>query len=424
MGVYFIGLRLCLVGEIKKGVGEMRYLYGLVRNRPGMFCGAVALYAVFALTTLNLSLCGHGQAEEITIFPDDERSDITPQASTSETSVWAWGENGYGQLGIGSIVDRKRPVKILRLKDVVDIATGAEYCFALKSDDTVWAWGSNSEGQLGIGTTTPSRARVPVKVKTMSGVIDIACNDRESYFVKSDGTVYACGYNSAGLLGIGTYDDKTTPVKISSLSSVDYVSPSLYHCMALQSDGTVWAWGGIEGVIDYGITPVKVSGLPYQNIIDISCGLNYSLALAKDGEVLAWGNNVNGLLGTSTGNISTPTRIKDFRNVVDIASGLYFNLALKSDGTVWAWGDGQYGQLGIGTTTDKTTPVKISGLSNIVDIACGYSHSLALKDDGTVYAWGDNSAGELGIGTTTTQLTPVQIREVNRVRPSYFNYQI
>src|SRR3989304_5289314 len=108
-----------------------------------MFCGAVALYAVFALTTLNLSLCGHGQAEEITIFPDDERSDITPQASTSETSVWAWGENGCGQLGIG--------------------------------------------------TTTPRRARVPVKVQ-MSGAIDIACN-LASYVVKSDGTVYAWGPN-------------------------------------------------------------------------------------------------------------------------------------------------------------------------------------------------------------------------------------
>ncbi len=305
---------------------------------------------------------------------------------------------------------------------VSPIAGGNWSSLSLKSDGTVWAWGYNSNGQLGDGTTTDRAA--PVQVSGLSGITAVSAGeDSYSLALKSDGTVWAWGSNIYHELGAGVSSDQYTPVQVLDLSGVTAVAAAVAHSLALKSDGTVWAWGlNSDGELGDGTTinrttPVQVSGL--SNITAVSAENGHSLALRSDGTVWAWGSNNVGQLGDgTTTNRTTPVQVGGLSGVTitALAAGWIYSLALASDGTVWAWGSNNMGQLGDGTTTNRTTPVQVGGLSGVTAVASAYESSLALKSDGTVWAWVYNTHGELGDGTTSKRPTPVHVRGLSGVR--------
>ena len=112
---------------------------------------------------------------------------------------------------------------------------------AVKKDGTVWAWGDNYFGQLGDGTT--QRRDTPVKVSGLAGVAAVAAGSGHSLAVKKDGTVWAWGSNVSGELGDGTTQNRRTPVPVSGLTDVVAVAAGYHHSLALKSDGSVWMWG-------------------------------------------------------------------------------------------------------------------------------------------------------------------------------------
>lgn len=236
-----------------------------------------------------------------------------------------------------------------------------------------------------------------------SSTPQILCGDSSSLALKSEGTVWAWGYNEYGELGDGTTMNRSFPVQVSELSDVTAITSGGNYSLALKSNGTVWAWG--NGITD-GLTPIQVNGL--SDVTAIAGGSSRSLALKSDGTVWVWGD------GTTTDS-STPVQVNELSGIIAIACGRWHSLALKSDGTVWAWGYNEAGQLGDGTTTDSSTPVQVSGLSGITAISGGIVHTIALKIDGTVWAWGYNGYGQLGNGTTTNSLIPVQVNELSGV---------
>ena len=83
-------------------------------------------------------------------------------AVAADGTLWAWGWNGYGQLGDGTTTDHQTPVQVPGMADVVAIAGGVVQTLALLRDGTVWAWGWNTSGQLGDGTTTDRSTPVQV----------------------------------------------------------------------------------------------------------------------------------------------------------------------------------------------------------------------------------------------------------------------
>jgi len=309
-----------------------------------------------------------------------------------------------------------------------------------QSAGTVWAWGYNYYGQLGNGTTNtslPYDVTTPGQVGNLTGVVAVAGGAYHTLALKSDGTVWAWGFNGDGELGNGTTTNTTTPVQVrdpndpsGNLTGVVAIAAGFYTSFALKSDGTLWGWGlnrygevgnGTTNITSpYGIyTPVQVINLT--GVVAVASGGNHSFALKSDGTVWAWGSGGYGQLGNGnddpgTGNATNrPIQVVDpsdptgyLTGVAAIASGADHSLALKSDGTVWAWGDNQYGQLGNGSTTPLdgsappgiATPGQVSNLTGIVAISGGGDHCLALKSDGTVWAWGHNIFGELGDGET------------------------
>jgi alpha-tubulin suppressor-like RCC1 family protein len=328
--------------------------------------------------------------------------------TSSQSNVWTWGDNYYGELGIGTQIPSNAPMQISGMSNVTAISGGSGVSMALTSDGNVWTWGINQLGQLGIGTNTGPQ------ICSTSGIYSYACS--------------------------------TTPVQVAGLKGVTAIAAGGYgHAMAMKSDGTVWTWGyNFAGQLGVGqdtytgggpqtciigsssypcsMTPVQVmttTGTPLGNVVAIAAGAYHSMALKSDGTVWTWGLNDLGQLGigTNTTDNNMPVQVPGLSGVVAIAAGAYHSMALTSDGTVWVWGENDYGQLGDGTANGpqtctigsssvpcSMTPVQVMTtagmpLGNVMAIAGGFYHSMALTSDGNVWTWGDNEFGQLGDGT-------------------------
>src|SRR5215208_921824 len=256
-------------------------------------------------------------------------------AVKEDGTAWAWGSNEYGQLGDGTTtIIRTSPVKISGLSGVKDLAGGRQHSLAVKEDGTVWAWGDNYYGQLGDGTTTDRTT--PVQVSGLSSVKDVSSGAFHSLAVKEDGTVWAWGSNGNRALGGGTTTDRTTPVRVSGLSGVKDIAGGFQHSLALKNDGTVWAWGGNGyGQLGSGnyfeyfrTTPGKVSGL--NNVVSVSSGAVHSLAVKDDGTVWTWGRP-----DCCTPDRTIPLQVDGLSGITHAVGGkeisTYYSLVVSSD---------------------------------------------------------------------------------------------
>ena len=337
----------------------------------------------------------------------------------SDGTVWAWGDNYYGQLGNGTLTNSSTAVQVIGLTGITDISGGLYHSIALKNDGTVWAWGYNGSGQLGNGSTGVYSI-APVQTIGLNDAIAITANSNHNIIIKDDNTAWAWGSNSDGQLGDGTTTQRTTPVQTIGLSGVTAVSAGVLHSLALKNDGTLWAWGSnSNGQLGDGTTagrtaPVQTIGL--SGITGIAAGMNFSLALKNDGTLWAWGSNNAGQLGdNTTTNKTTPVQTNGINEIKSIAAGFYHGMALKIDGTVWAWGQNVSGQLGDGTVSQKKIPTEVINLKGVTDIAAGENHSAALKNDGTIWIWGANQYGQLGDGADLYSAEFIQINGINNI---------
>jgi alpha-tubulin suppressor-like RCC1 family protein len=337
-------------------------------------------------------------------------------AIRSDGVAWGWGNNAFGELGIGaSTTDKVLPVVISGLNGGVAIDAGGTHSHSLKDDGTLVGFGDNTNGRIGDGTTTVRY--LPTAITALSAVVAVTSGADHSLFLKGDGSVYASGNNFYGQVGDGSTTTRTAPTLITGVSSVSAVSAGDSFSVVLEQDGTISSWGrNNSGQLGNGNTtnstsPVSVSSI--STATEIAAGFQHALALLADGTVRAWGNNSWGQIGDgywgSSNNRSTAVEVAGLDDVIGIGAGSSFSMALKDDGTVWTWGGNSQGELGDGTTTDRSSPAQIAGLSDIIQIAAGNNHALAMTSDGTVFAWGRNVDGQLGDGTTTNRLSPIEI---------------
>jgi alpha-tubulin suppressor-like RCC1 family protein len=370
-------------------------------------------------------------------------------AARRDGTVWSWGLNFYGALGDGTSFNSAVPVQVLNPADgtpfngVTAVAARDYNSLVLKNDGTVWDWGTNGLGQLGIGTTSMF-SNVPVQVLYLSGVTAIACGGYYNLARTSDGTVWAWGWNYYGQLGNGTTFDSFTPVQVlnpngTPFSGVTAIAAggggSSAHSLALANDGTVWAWGNNEhgqlgdGTTTERHTPVQVlnpDGTPFSGIRAIAAGYDHSVAVKNDGTVWAWGHNDHKQLGVGDGTITeshTPVQLLNpdgtpFSGIATVAAGVWHSLALKSDTTVWAWGFNYNGQLGDGTTTDRDKPVQVLSLGGtsfgvVAAIAAGGNTSLAMV-----------KVLPQKVEPPSLAINTLLAHPANRFRPPLFNLQI
>ena len=296
----------------------------------------------------------------------------------AQGTVWAWGDGIEGQLGNDlQGVFSSVPTPVLRLSNAVTLAASGNSAFAVRRDGTVWAWGDDGAGELGDGQPSVVRT-LPVRVRGLRDVVSIAGGTFSAYALGRDGRVWAWGGNAFGELGAPLRVAGSSRAReVAGVEGVRQLAAGSGAAYALGRDGRVWAWGGNAfgelarpRRLVVSTTPVPIAGLG--RMTAVAAGSYSVFALASDGTVWAWGDDSAGELGTGScmparpGTCAAarrPVEVHDLRNAVAIAAGGNAAYALGADGALWAWGDNTYGQLGDGSTVGSDVPVRVAALS-------------------------------------------------------------
>ena len=309
-------------------------------------------------------------------------------AIKTDGTLWTWGYNDTGQLGInvaGSTTYRTTPVTTFAGgTNWKQVACGAFHTVAIKTDGTLWTWGYNFGGELGINATgtrcTP--------VTTFAGGANwkqVSCANGHTEAIKTDGTLWVWGGNG-GQLGTNDTNTRCTPVTtFAGGTNWKQVFCGYNHTAAIKTDGTLWTWGQNS----YGQLGINATGTRCTPVTTFAGGANWkqvgtrtyqTAAIKTDGTLWNWGGNDNGYLGINvTGNRCTPvTTFAGGTNWKQVAVGFNHMAAIKTDGTLWTWGR-NFGALGDNTTTNRSTPVTtFAGGTNWKQVACGQGFSLAV----------------------------------------------
>jgi filamentous hemagglutinin family protein len=354
----------------------------------------------------------------ITTLAETASMVVTPQVAVggmhtvaikADGTLWAWGNSFYGQLGDGSTVaeySRSSPVQIGT--GYIAVAAGYYHTIALKADGSLWTWGGNYAGQLGIGTSDYLIHSTPIQIAT--GFTSVATSYDSNVAIKADGSLWAWGWSP---------NQHSSPMQIGK--GFASVAAGINHTLAVKSDGRLWAWGDNSyGQIGDGTTIYRSGPIQVGNgVASVQAGGNHTVAIKVDGSLWAWGSNSKGQIGDGTiVDRWSPTQLGS--GFAAIAAGGDHTAAIKADGSLWAWGgnsgnalQGQ-GQIGDGTTIDRWNPVQIDTGYILIDtgyilVAASSSHTAGIKVDGSLWAWGGNGNGQIGDGTTTDRLSPVLI---------------
>ena len=343
-------------------------------------------------------------------------------ATSANVSLYVWGDNSGGQLGIGTTINKSTPTAIsnfLNGRSFAQLVAGTSHSLAIDTLGGLWTWGKNNIGQLGDGTTIDKIS--PVKIGSSSwGGVGTAGNT--SIAVSTTGTLFAWGDNSGYQVGDGTTINRSSPVQISTgyynapaYNSWVAISTRLEvsNSMAIRADRTLWSWGtnnvgqrGDSTTVSRS-SPVQIGNSSWSTIAvtESTCA-----AIDINGRLFTWGLGTSGQLGDGTAaNKSSPVQIGT-SSWSKVSIGTHA-LAIASNGTLWAWGLGTSGQLGDGTTITKSSPVQI-GAGSWTAVAAGIltgAFSAAIDITGKLFAWGLGTVGQIGDGTTISKSSPVQI---------------
>lgn len=341
-------------------------------------------------------------------------------ALKSDGTIWVFGTNNSGLLGDGTLVEKRNyPAKMGTKSDWERVSVFGNFAVAVSRDGTIFAWGNNGFGQLGTGKVEQKNSFI--QVGTDLNWKSIGADGVTPLAIKTDNSVWSWGLNNSGQMGDGSVVNKNFPVRITSIANIQTFSAAASnHTFAIKTDGSLWGWGAnFAGQFGNGTTgqtiPVPTMVGTSTDWKSLSTGSSSTYAIKNDGSLWGWGNYTfkvvqNGTSQTFTQvNSTTPLRIDTDTNWKQIFAGSNTNYGIKTDGSLWAWGYNFSGQLGDSTTTTKENPVRIGISNDWKVVVAGNSHALAQKTDGTLWAWGNNSQGQLGNGTNTTVFYPVKI---------------
>jgi len=184
----------------------------------------------------------------------------------TNSTLWAWGRNNYGQLGLGDTGRKIIPSQIGSGTNWSTVTAGYNHTLAIKTNGTIWSWGQNNYGQLGLGDNT--NRTTPTQVTMATDWSSISAGGYHSLGLKSTGRLWAWGYNFYGQLGLGNTINRNIPCWLGTLST-----PSSLTATVISSSQIDLTWTNVYGENGYKIERKITAGGTYEQIATVNADI-------------------------------------------------------------------------------------------------------------------------------------------------------
>lgn len=362
----------------------------------------------------------------------DHACGLTPQHA-----AWCWGSNADGELGNpavtvpcgeGGEACSAKPVKVSTSVPFAAISAGHGFTCALSTSGVPYCWGDNRFGQLGIGSQAPTGRPAKVGIEGVA-FQSISAGDSHACAVTTAGVAYCWGSNAGGRLGTGgTSGGHTVPVAVGGHLTFRAISAGYFHTCALTRDGAVYCWGRNE-MGEVGNAPRRQSSLPVRvpassafRLVHSAVQFDYTCGVDANGAPLCWGADCFAQLGVDSllEQCGTPPMPCSTKPASVHATGAFRTVtlefshtcALTTEGAALCWGDNNAGQLGTGNTGDRSAvPVPVGGALVFRALAAGREFTCGITAQGAPQCWGLNTRGQLGTGDATSHTSPTPVAQ-------------
>ena len=364
-------------------------------------------------------------------------------AIASDGTAWSWGRNNVGQLGINthSNANVTTPEKVVTNVRFREVAAGDSHVIGLGMDGAVYAWGENGMGQLGLGEQTTENQAVPVQISALEGlsIQAVAAGGNTSFALTVEGDVYAWGANTNYMLGdpmqsVGATVATPTPIEGLAQTSISQIVAGEGTVAAIATNGRLWIWGENEneqcGLLAGADVKQPTEKSPSDTEMNaepiraVAPGRNHTAFLSSSYTILNMGSNAVGQFGNGRTDedhtypfwlSKNVALIGEGLSVAEIAAGSEHTVARTANGKILVWGSNSAGQLAqaTGTSINHTpTEVSLDSYTNgtAVAIAAAYNNTAVIDSEGHVFTWGSDSHGQLGNGSASHDATaPVKV---------------
>ena len=353
----------------------------------------------------------------------------------------AWGANNYGQLSVGYKCEQvDTPIEVQLPSNCnleygnFQLAGGGGHTLLADNNDRLYGAGWNNKGQLGLGENYEDVMRfteVNISLgskETETKIRKVACGWDFSIILLSNGTVYGCGSNAFGQLGLSENTQRCsifTPLVVELNIFVIDVSCGMRHTLLLDKNGNVYSTGcGKKGQLGLGqevkrlFTPTIVKDIPKG--LSVHCGQHFSAVITTSQascDLFMFGDNkYKQVSNTSSTTIYKPepkltSHLKD-ENILLVNCGWTHVVVLLKQGdmsNLVSWGRNDYGQLGSQLANNNDGTISVSLEEKPVKIASGYEHAIAVTSKGKIYAWGWNEHSNCGQGDSKENILNPQL---------------
>ena len=322
--------------------------------------------------------------------------------------AYCWGNNGNGQIGIGSNRNPiAEPTPLMRFDDFVSIRAGASRACGIRRAGELVCWGVRFTSAPEATGDFDSVSRV-----TVGGPIIAQLPDR---------SLHCWGNNNQGQCGLGHMENFVSdPTEITSITDAMVVRSADDHSCAIRDNGELLCWGNnFDDALPFlggvpVLTPTVVTELT--NVIDVDLAQGHGCAVVQDGTTICWGRNNLGQLGDgSDASRVTPAAASGVSNAVRVAVGGSNSCVIRNDGALFCTGANGNDELaGAMAPAIQRTFVQLPAFSNVTEIGVGEAHFCAMEGTTQVRCWGGNTLGQAGTGATSATAAPTLVAGLNQ----------